>query len=638
MGEQQDAGRLGRKARSRRDLLKQVAGLAAASPLLVRPAHAAVPTRHPYLQHVLSNRATICWATREAGSGSVQISTDAAFTAPMTIAARSRRVDLAESRMESVFTQWEADATGLNPGTRYYYRVFLGSENLAPNESAADLSFRTAPASGGFRFLAFGDSGGNTPEQYTLRDLMLKEQAALVVHTGDVVYPFGSHQTYESYYLNVYRDLMKQIPFYPAVGNHDVELDDGAPYLAIHSFPTEGIPEPDRKRYYSVDWGDVHFVSLDSNLLPETARARRMLDWLNADLGATRKPWKIVSWHHTPHDAARGEEPEARLSREQIVPILERHGVQMVLCGHSHVYERTNPLLRGQGAAEGIVYVTTGGAGGGLHAVTPGSLNVVTESVEHYLRIDVEGTRLTVAAIGMAGREIDRFAIAPRPFLSRESTVNAASFLTPVAPGSLITIFGRHLAAANAAAPGLPLPSELLGVKLSLGGRELPLTFVSPGQITAQLPFRVEGSSALRVTTANGNTEIALGIQPVAPGIFVTSLGPAVVRLDGRLVTAASPARPGEFVSIYLTGLGDVRGDLRAGAAAPASPLLVVLAHVEVDIGGQRTEPSFAGLTPGQAGLYQINVRIPEGAAAGRRTLAVLANGVRSNEVLLEIA
>ena len=639
MGELLDSSAAIRTGKSRRDLLKQAAGLVAVSPLLVGPAQAAVPTRHPYVQHVLTNRCTVCWATFESAAASVQVSTDAAFSAPVVLAARGRRIEPAESRLTAPFTQWEADVTGLAAGTRYFYRIYLGAEQLLP---AAEFSFNTAPASGRFRFLAFGDSGGNTPEQFALRDLMLQDTAALALHTGDLVYPFGSHQTYQSYYLDVYRDLMKQVPFYPAVGNHDIELDGGAPYLAVHALPTDGVPEPDRGRYYSFDWGDVHFVSLDSNLMPDPTRARRMLDWLNTDLQATRKTWKIVYWHHTPYDAARGAEAEARLAREQIVPILERHGVQLVLAGHSHVYERTHPLLRGQPApaagADGIVYVTTGGAGGGLHAVTVGAVAAVSLSVDHYLRIDVEGTRLSVAAIGLGGREVDRFAITPRPFLSRESAVNAASFLQPVAPGSLMSIFGRHLASANAVAAAPPLPAELGGVRVSLSGRELPIAFVSPGQITAQLPFRVEGPATLRVTTTSGMTEIPFSIQPVAPGIFGTATAPAVVRLDGRLVTADTPVRVGEFVSIYMTGLGDVNGALQEGQPAPVSPLLQVLARVEVEIGGQRIQPSFAGLTPGQAGLYQINVRIPDGVTPGRRTLAVLADGVRSNNVTVEIA
>ena len=639
MGEQLDTGAIFRAGKSRRALLKQAAGLVAVSPLLVRPALAAVPTRHPYVQHVLANRCTICWATLESGASSVEVSADRAFTAPVVFAARGRRIEPAESRLTAPFTQWEADVTGLAAGTRYFYRIYLGAEQLLPG--GADFSFNAAPASGGFRFLAFGDSGGNTPEQFALRDLMLQDTAALALHTGDVVYPFGSHQTYQSYYLDVYRDLMKQIPFYPAVGNHDIELDGGAPYLAIHALPTDGVPEADRKHYYSFEWGDVHFVSLDSNLLPDPTRSRRMLDWLNADLQATRKAWKIVYWHHAPYDAARGAEAEARLAREQIVPILERHGVQLVLSGHSHVYERTHPLQRGLRApagSDGIVYVTTGGAGGGLHALTVGAEAAVSQSADHYLRIDVEGTRLSVVAIGLGGREVDRFAITPRPFLSRESAVNAASFLPSVAPGSLITIFGRHLAPANVVASAPPLPAELGGVRVSLSGRELPMAFVSPGQITAQLPFGVEGPATLRVTTTSGMTEIPFSIQTVAPGIFGTATAPAVVRLDGRLVTTATPVRVGEFVSIYLTGLGDVNGALLEGQPAPASPLLLVMARVEVEIGGQRTQPSFAGLTPGQAGLYQINVQIPDGVAPGRRTLAVLANGVRSNNVTVEIA
>lgn len=628
--------------KSRRELLRQTGALALASQLQA----ATLPRRHPYVQHLLTNRCTLFWATNEAGSASVQVSADEAFSDPATVPARARRIEPAESQLDSSFTQWEADLTGLAPGTRYYYRIYLGSERLLAEAAPAELSFQTAPTSGGLRFIVFGDSGGNTPEQFELRDWMLKEQAALAVHTGDIAYPFGSHQTYESYYLNVYRELMKQVPVYPAVGNHDIEWQEGAPYFGLHACPLEGVQGRDHKRYYSFDWGDVHFVSLDSNLLPDSSRGRPMLDWLNADLANSRKTWRIVAWHHTPYDGVRGEEPEARLARALVVPILERHRVQLVLAGHSHVYERTHPLLRGERAitaGDGIVYVTTGGAGGGLHDSVPHAQSAVALSAAHYLRIEVDGLRLSVHAIGRGGREFDRFAITTRPGPGTTALVNAASFRQAVAPGSLVTIVGQNLAAAQASAQSLPLPIELAGVRASLNGREVPLTFASPEQVTAQLPFFIAASAgaSLRLSDAEGGNglDIPINLLPAAPGIFETAAGPSISRADGQLITASAPARPGEVVSIFLTGLGDVRGAVAAGASAPGSPPVIVAARVEVELDlGQRMPPSFAGLAPGQAGIYQVNARLPGDLTTGRHSVAVRANGVRSNEVVIFVA
>ena len=635
--------RLGRGS-SRRELLRRAGALAAAGALGSPRARAAVITRYPYLQHVLASRATIIWTTSEAGSGSVQFSTDEAFTAPVTVQARARRFEPAESLLERAFTQFEADLTGLASNARYYYRVFLGAERLLPDAAAADFSFRTAPVSGGFRFLAFGDSGGNTPDQYALRDVMLQEQAAaFALHTGDIAYPFGTHQTYELYYLRVYRDLMRQVPLYPAVGNHEIDIQEGAAYLSIHALPVDGVAPRDHKRYYSFDWGDAHVVSLDSNLLLDPGRGRPMLEWLNEDLARTRKLWKIVTWHHTPYDGARGEEPEARLAREFVVPILERHGVQLVLAGHSHIYGRTMPLLRGQRASgrageEGIVYITTGGGGGGLHEAAPAPNAAFTLSAVHFLRVEVDGVRLAIRAIGLGGRTLDTLTISPRPTLGRSTPVNAATLRQPVAPGALINIFGQHLASQSVAAPGLPLPVDLAGVKVSLDGRDLPLAFVSPERITAQLPFGALGAGSLRIGNgAAAPVEVPLSLLRVAPGIFETASGPAVASGNGALASAANPAVAGETVAVFMTGLGEVAGEIAAGAPAPVSPLVPVQARVEVEVGGKRVIPSFAGLAPGQAGVYQVNVQVPVDLATGRHTMVVLADGVWSNEIVLDV-
>ena len=628
---------------SRRELLKGALRLAAATPLLLRPLSAATTTtRFPYLQNVRPDRATILWATGDGGIGSVQFSTDSGMAGAVMVPAQSRRFNTAETRMDSAFTQYEAELTGLAPDTRYYYRALVDGQDAAPGVVPQGQTFRTAPLSGGFRFCVFGDSGANTPEQYRLRDRMLGDPAALILHVGDIVYPFGAHQIYEDYYLKVYRDMMRRLPLFPAPGNHDVEADAGAAYTSLHPVPTETVPEAERRRYYSFDWGDAHFVSLDSNLVSDAVRSPRMLAWLSADLEATRKQWKIVYFHHAPYDPARGNEPETRLSRELIAPILEQYGVNIVFVGHNHVYQRTFPLLRHQKSAtgEGVTYVTVGGGGGGLYGLNPDPLLFAAgESAYHYVQAEIVRGQFTVRAIHEDGREIDRFVIAPRPVFSRESTVNSASFSPALAPGSLITIFGRNLSAEEGRVASPPLPTELGGARVTLNGRALPLLLAFSGQINAQIPYGIDGASTLEVTTPNGAAQTAVMIQPVAPGIFGSPRSPAIVHLDGRLVSSLNPAAGGEVVSIYLTGLGEVRGgQVPAGAPAPITPLLETAARVQIDLGGGAlADPLFAGLAPGFAGLYQINVRLP-GGIRGRRDLSVLANGVRSNVVQLETA
>src|SRR6266536_2639248 len=94
---------------------------------------------------------------------------------------------------------------------------------------------------------------------------MNQETPALVLHTGDIAYQSGTFEQFQAFYFDFYASIMKRAPFFPCPSNHDYDTNLAAPYLALHSVPTEGVPLADRGRYYSFDWGNVHFISLDSN-------------------------------------------------------------------------------------------------------------------------------------------------------------------------------------------------------------------------------------------------------------------------------------------------------------------------------------------------------------------------------------
>ncbi len=222
------------------------------------------------------------------------------------------------------------------------------------------------------------------------------------------------------------------------------------------------------------------------------------------------------------------------------------------------------------------------------------------------------------------------------------AAVNAASFTAAIAPGCLISIFGTDLDASTELAQGLPLPAQFSGVTVTLNGRTLPLLYASALQINAQLPFDVSGSATLQVTTPAGSSSLAITISGVAPGVFTspTSNGTvaAIVHANGALVSANAPAQGGEYISIYMTGLGQVNGPISAGQPGPLSPLLSAMAAVQVQIGSAApVGASYAGLAPGFAGLYQVNVRVPQ-LAAGSYPLTVLAGASTSNAVTLPVA
>lgn len=609
-----------------------------------RPAGAQVQpplTRNPYLQDMRTDRVRVVWTTPDLAVGTVEFSTDRSFS--RRAFATSTEIPPSITQQGFSYHKYEAELAGLNPGTQYFYRVLMDDVEHAP---ADDYRFRTA-APGPFSFLVFGDSGWGGDPQMGLAQLMFRENPALVLHTGDIAYERGTFEQFRNRHFAVYSPLMRRVPFFPVPGNHEYDTLNAAPYLSLHSPPTETVPPSDRGRYYSFDWGDVHFVALDTNtpFLDAVRAGGPMLQWLENDLRTTRRTWRIVYFHHPARPTSNHEnDTTSALVRAHLEPIFDRHDVQLVFSGHEHNYQQAAPRRGGQFVADGqgTVHVITGGGGALLYGVAPRDGLRFGDSSYHYVRAEVQGPRITVRAFRIDGVEIDNFTVTYPPLVTAQSTVNAASFTSGVAPGALVSIFGRLLATGDDRATSLPLPADLVGTTVTVNGQRLPLLFVSRNQINAQMPYDVTGAATLRIIAPGGATESPITISEPAPAIFSTTeqLGdrPAVIHANGTLVTPASPAAPDETVIVFLTGLGRPNGGtLAAGQAAPSSPLLTVTGPVEGQFNSISMTPSFAGLAPGFAGLYQVNVQVPPALTTGTHALRIIARGVTSNTVSLAV-
>jgi uncharacterized protein (TIGR03437 family) len=217
-------------------------------------------------------------------------------------------------------------------------------------------------------------------------------------------------------------------------------------------------------------------------------------------------------------------------------------------------------------------------------------------------------------------------------FVQAQGVLNAASFATgyPIAPGSFVALFGNGLASQNATATTIPFPTLLANVRITVNNLPAPLYVVTPTFISFIVPYGVTGPTATIVVTSNGvaSNAVEVPLSPSAPGIFSilqNGLGDGAVRHgNATIVSASNPAKPGEFLEVYLTGLGLTTPTPLDGAGAPlAEPLARFTAPLVVTIGGISCEVAFAGLTPGLAGLYQINIKTPAGLAPGSYSLAI---------------
>lgn len=216
-----------------------------------------------------------------------------------------------------------------------------------------------------------------------------------------------------------------------------------------------------------------------------------------------------------------------------------------------------------------------------------------------------------------------------------ERIVNAADEGENVAPGGLITVYGSQLSPVNMATREIPLPTALGESCLTVNGVALPMLFVSPRQINAQLPFQVDGNAQMVLRTPGGVSDnYNFTILPAAPSVFRsgtagpdTGIATLVRARNNQLVTLSNPVHRNDEIVIYATGLGRTTPEVEAGAPAPADPLSLTLIEPEVTLGNVGLPVVYAGLAPGQIGVYQINVQVPRWAPTGMSVPLTIRQG-----------
>jgi uncharacterized protein (TIGR03437 family) len=246
--------------------------------------------------------------------------------------------------------------------------------------------------------------------------------------------------------------------------------------------------------------------------------------------------------------------------------------------------------------------------------------------------------------------------LGPPPADASNAFVSAAnpSGGNAVAPGSIVSLYGDDLASQTAIPDtSNPLPFTLGGVAVTVAGASVPLFFTSPSQLNFQVPlFALSGqaSTSLTINRGGAKTSFTVLLKPYSPALFTTrqdGTGQAATLISGTASLAAPagafpgsrPARIGEYISIYATGLGDVTNRPALGSPSPANPLATTLATPSASIGGVPATVTFSGLAPGYAGLYQVNVQVPEGVPTGTDVPIVLTiGGVTSNTATIAVS
>jgi hypothetical protein len=240
--------------------------------------------------------------------------------------------------------------------------------------------FVTAPSVGSLtpmRAWVLGDSGDGSVNQSLVRDTMLTETGLIppapniILHMGDIAYESGTDPEFTTNHFAVYQDILRHTPLWPTLGNHEalsVNTSLGiGPYYEAHVLPTNGQAggvASGTEAYYAFDYANVHFIVLDS-MDSSRAPGSPMLTWLQNDLASTGQAWVIAYWHHPPyskgsHNSDSAADSGGRLvdMRETVLPILEAGGVDLVIAGHSHGYERSYLLDSAYGYGTSPNFVT----------------------------------------------------------------------------------------------------------------------------------------------------------------------------------------------------------------------------------------------------------------------------------------
>ncbi len=245
---------------------------------------------------------------------------------------------------------------------------------------------------------------------------------------------------------------------------------------------------------------------------------------------------------------------------------------------------------------------------------------------------------LTVSGVTVLPWNYDA-AVAPPQITS---VVNAGSGGSDIAPGGLISVYGSQLSPVNMVSSEIPLPTALANSCLSINGLPVPILYVSPNQVNAQMPFQAIGDVTLILRTPGGQSDnYNLVIEPNAPSVFMATVGaetniPTVVRNDdNELVTPSHPIHRDSNTAlvIYLTGLGPTSPAVGTGQPAPSNPLAITLTQPTVTLGGVELPVLYSGLAPGMVGVDQINVSVPFTVPEGMSVPLQISQGTASTTI-----
>ena len=340
------------------------------------------PLKGPYVQNVTSDSMVIMWETSTAMGSRVDFGLAAA--------------DEFYVQDASPVTIHEVQLTGLAADTTYYYKV------TSDGQTGSTYTFTTAPAvDRPIEFVVYGDTRTWPVEhELVIQSIIDNSDPEFVINVGDLVQDGGQYGDWGNEFFDPAHDLMVDTPMYAVLGNH--EYNSGGPQLYF-----DFLSLPGNEEWYAFTYGNIRCIGLNTmgNYSPGSAQRT----WLESELQSTDysdATWHVVVLHHPPFTATSGHGDDEGV-KQDLVPLFEQYGVDIVFAGHSHVYERYTH--------NGIFYIVTGGGGAPPHSLvndTVVPIREVGEGVLHHCEIDATSTSFTCTALRQAdGSQIDQVMI-----------------------------------------------------------------------------------------------------------------------------------------------------------------------------------------------------------------------------------
>ncbi len=560
----------------------------------------------PYIQNTAHDRATVVWYTTSVTTGILRYgATPGNWQNEITAAADSAHF---------------VEVTGLAAGQRYYYEV---ADPATVYASGAEYYFETHPEIGctkPFTFAAYGDIGTLEQQQLDVaaRLKLQDDQRDFSLLLGDLVYSSGERIDYKPKYFDIYQDMIRHETWWGCLGNHDIRSENGAAYFEF--FVTPANNPYNREHFYSFDYGGAHFVGLDNELHLDEPWRTEQKNWIRADLqdAVNRgQRWLIVYWHEAPYSG--GSHSGDGFAKTNFVPIMDEFGVDLVLSGHSHVMERTFPMVNGatinthpnqytkNDHTPGTIYIVSGAGGEEVPLEQPGLPLMAFQlgNTAGYAVVTIDRDTLSGHFVTKSGVELDHYRIIKTgmPPIPKQPVFTSSDDLT-LAEGDTITHW-LNATPADTSSPttmtidGLPAYATLTDLGNGRGRLKLAPNFYQSGA-HSNLKLTVENSCA------SSSKYFSIVVNEVTDPPTLHAIGNQTMEEAATLALTLNASDPNNDVLTFSVN------------PLPAFAALTPMTNTSAEL---RFTPNFR-----QNGVYNMTISVTDGHARASETITLTVN------------